>query len=70
MKQIIDVITEGGNNLAERNADWQREMAASREPDIGIQAFSLSKPRNSSGRDALPGSPSSRRVPDSAGAAQ
>jgi len=39
MKDIVDVIVEGGSNLAERNAAWQREMAASGEPEIGIQAF-------------------------------
>jgi enoyl-CoA hydratase/carnithine racemase len=39
MKEIVDIIAEGGNDLAERNAAWQREMAASGEPEIGIQAF-------------------------------
>src|SRR6185312_6886530 len=39
MKDIVDVIAEGGDGLAERNAVWQREMAISGESEIGIQAF-------------------------------
>lgn len=39
MKDIVDIIAEGGINLAERNSAWQREMATSGEPEIGIQAF-------------------------------
>ena len=39
MKEIVDVIAEGTNNLTERNVAWQREMVTSGEPEIGIQAF-------------------------------
>ncbi|NKX55869.1 enoyl-CoA hydratase/isomerase family protein [Arthrobacter mobilis] len=42
MKEIVDVIADDGTDLAERNAAWQREMATSGEPEIGIEAF-LSK---------------------------
>jgi hypothetical protein len=42
MKDIVDVISAGGYRLGETNAEWQREMALSGEPEIGIEAF-LSK---------------------------
>jgi enoyl-CoA hydratase/carnithine racemase len=42
MKDIVDVIAAGGYRLGETNAEWQREMAVSGEPEIGITAF-LSK---------------------------
>jgi enoyl-CoA hydratase/carnithine racemase len=39
MKDIIDVIAEDGDGLGETNAAWQREMALSGEPEIGVEAF-------------------------------
>lgn len=42
MKDIVDVIAAGGYRSRETNAEWQREMAVSGEPEIGIEAF-LSK---------------------------
>ncbi|MFJ5695589.1 enoyl-CoA hydratase/isomerase family protein [Arthrobacter sp. NPDC093125] len=39
MKDIVDVISAGGYRLGETNAEWQREMALSGEPEIGIEAF-------------------------------
>jgi enoyl-CoA hydratase/carnithine racemase len=39
MKDIVDVIADGGDGLGERSAAWQREMAISGEPEIGIEAF-------------------------------
>lgn len=39
MKDIIDVIAKDGDGLGETNAAWQREMALSGEPEIGVEAF-------------------------------
>lgn len=39
MKNIVDVIAENGDGLGETNAAWQREMALSGEPEIGVEAF-------------------------------
>lgn len=44
MKNIVDVIAENGDNLGETNAAWQREMALSGEPEIGIEAFLSKQP--------------------------
>ena len=42
MKDLVNLISEGSDDLGKRNAEWQREMDDSGEPDIGIEAF-LSK---------------------------
>ncbi|MBT2514737.1 enoyl-CoA hydratase/isomerase family protein [Arthrobacter sp. ISL-30] len=39
MKDIVDIIAKGGDDPGETSAAWQREMALSGEPEIGIQAF-------------------------------
>jgi enoyl-CoA hydratase/carnithine racemase len=44
MKDIIDVIVAGGDGLGARNDAWQREMAGSDDPAIGIQAFLAKRP--------------------------
>jgi len=43
MKNIVDIIVDGGTGLGETSATWQREMALSGEPAIGIEAFLAKK---------------------------
>jgi enoyl-CoA hydratase/carnithine racemase len=43
MKQIVDAIVDVGGDVGAVNAHWQREMAASGQPEIGIGAFLAKK---------------------------